>query len=244
MLPKSMINYLNNLSIARLNIVDVGCCIADFKIGLQPLLSKPAFWIGIDPYDHGVGEQYDAFINKAILDVPDERLIDFYMHADFGCSSTLRMRTELLTYDVNEFDRKWFVNNNRDIKTLKQVKTVPADSLKNVLKPFKLADIHVMKIDAQGVDIDIVKSAGQFIHKTHIVMIESIISKNKDLTLYEGQSLFEDDEKILNKLGFELFSMVDYSIERLALECNAFFYNTKLVPLEPRDPIVTASIDL
>lgn len=225
MIPKIIITHLGQ----NPNIVDVGCCQAFFKNDLAPQISSNAFWVGIDPMDHGVGHLYNKFINKAVVNqkYPGQTLL--YVYSDLGCNSIRRMNTKLITHDISEFDIKWYVD--RNIETLQNTYMVPTDSLFNMLKEFNFNVIDFVKIDTQGTDLDVLKSLGDMISKVRFIMIESITSHRKNLTLYEGQSIFEEDTEFLNNKGFNLISMENFADTKIAWECNAYFYNTHLVQL-------------
>ncbi len=155
-MPDIVSHYLNTMNDARLNIIDVGCCLADFKHGVEPLLTKPSFWVGIDPVDNGIGAQYDVFIQKAILNLDQGEIQTFHLYSNVGCHSLKEMNTAAITHNTAEADTKWYVGFDIERKTGET--QVWVDSLYNLLTDIPALEnqpLHLVKIDAQGVDIDV-----------------------------------------------------------------------------------------
>ena len=91
---------------------------------------------------------------------------------------------------------------------------------------FKTNKIHYLKIDAEGVDIRVVKSMKNYLKKTMFVQIETYVSTNKSVKLYQGQTHIDEDIDTMKSLGFELFGMVDYS-SNSSPNADVVFINTR-----------------
>ena len=122
--------YLNTLPVDKLTIVDVGCHMGHFQDGAIGSLAKPAFWVGIDPLDMGIGYKYNVFIKKAITNIEAETIMPFYDYNYAPCSSLMRM-TDNVTHDPAEYNDKWYAP--FVFEGLKQVVGVHACSLKDAL---------------------------------------------------------------------------------------------------------------
>lgn len=51
----------------------------------------------------------------------------------------------------------------------------------------------------------------QHIHNVMFVQLKCVTSKDKDVVLYDGQTIMEDDIKVMDSFGFDVFSVEDYS---------------------------------
>lgn len=217
------ISYLNGIQDPQLIIVDVGCYAGTFKTEISPFISKPCFWIGIDPLA-GV-PAYDIMIKKAIANVEEETVGTFYLYEYTQCSSLLPMNTEIITYDPKEWDTKWLAP--WPIEKLSTTYEVPICSLKDALKDIPETDtIHFLKVDTQGMDIHVVESLGEKINKTYFIQLECVASHNSEIVLYKGQTIMEDDVLKMKELGFGVFSEV-YAAS--SPEVDIIFYNKNLV---------------
>ncbi len=69
--------------------------------------------------------------------------------------------------------------------------------------------------------------------RTYFVMLECV-THEKDVVLYKDQTTFAYDHAVLNAAGFELLWSIDFGKEGYggspaSPECNAYFYNTRLI---------------
>lgn len=216
-------NYLNKIE--KLNIIDVGCHAADFLKAFKPTLISESFWIGIDPLHHTECDLYDIYINKAVDNVETETDKNYYMYALSGCNSLLPLNKDHLTHDRKEFNDKWFVIEH--IEADENIKKVKTDSLENIIKEHTdWNEIHFLKIDTKGSDINVVKSLGLFIPNVHIIQMESTVHP-RGLVMYKGQTTFDMDIKTMEKLGFSLLLYEDYSSVSCP-EVNAIFINNNV----------------
>ena len=210
-------------------VVDVGCRGGDLPKALRWKL--PAHYIGIDPSREAIGNHHDEFYSIAIDDVSQEETRTFYTYSvDEGCNSLLPMNKEVITHDRNEYDSKWYVK--KPIEFMEDRMSVRANSLKNVLlnsESFKeVGYVHYLKVDAQGSDINVVKSLGELVNKTCIIQIESAIPSNEDVLLYKGQQHYKKDVEDMNSMGFVEWFKENYSIDKMASpEADVVFINEK-----------------
>jgi hypothetical protein len=217
---------LNHLKTDRIVFIDVGCHQGHFKDRTVEQLTKPSYWVGIDPVDHGVRHKYDAFFQKAIADVEMEEERLFFEYNEPGCNSLLRMNTELITHTVPS-PGKWYVP--WEIEHLTRERNVKVNSLKKVLD--QVADvqdkvIHFVKIDTQGMDIEVVRSLRSYIPKVMWVQMECV---TENVMLYKGQQGIEQDIVDMEKLGFYVYNIKDYKVEHPgSVEVDVIFKNANL----------------
>jgi len=233
--------YLHQLTDPNLNIIDVGCHKAGWMYGFKRTLARNSFWLGIDACDHGVGGEYNLFVNKAVDNVDKDEVRQFHEYAETGCNSLLPMNMEALTGDVSEYDKKWYIGKTSEqLAVVKEQKTtirnVSVSSMHSILSDiphFKEGLIHFVKIDTQGNDINVVKSMKEYLNRILFVQMECVSSHNKEIVLYKGQQIMEDDIKDMDDLGFSVYDFVDYGANRNAgPEADVVFYNRKLVEME------------
>ena len=208
-----------------INVIDVGCYTGqvtkEFVAGLP---MKSIFSIGIDPIEHAKVYAFTHYVQCAVRNC-EATEANFYQYSDPMCSSLLKM-TENITHDPAERESKWF--GGHDFERLLNTKTVPVRSLASIIEEYNLSDstIHFLKIDAQGCDMEVFLSLGKYINNCLFVQMETITSKSKDITLYEGQSLYEDEKLIMEAHGFEFFSMKDYGALGSSYEGDVVYVNS------------------
>ncbi|HKZ95138.1 MAG TPA: FkbM family methyltransferase [Candidatus Bathyarchaeia archaeon] len=87
--------------------------------------------------------------------------------------------------------------------------------------------IHYVKIDAQGSDLDVFKSLGKYARNVLFVQVESVVSRNQNIRLYERQSLFEEERPVFERAGFQLFHVQEYSRDA-SPEADVVYVNQRL----------------
>jgi hypothetical protein len=213
-----------------INFIDVGVYHGMFLDKIHRFLnSKPLYSVGIEPNNSlNSLSKYTASFNCAIDNVDEPTHLPFTFNADCdACSSLLPMNTEEITNDRKYFDTKWYCPS--PITNILKVESVLVDSMSNILDKldhFKTNKIHYLKIDAEGVDIRVVKSMKNYLKKTMFVQIETYVSTNKSVKLYQGQTHIDEDIDTMKSLGFELFGMVDYS-SNSSPNADVVFINTR-----------------
>lgn len=136
------------------------------------------------------------------------------------------MNTGLVVH--NKSEKGWFVGWPIE-KKLYQIK-VKNTSLEKIIAENDILPVDFLKIDAQGCDLDVVKSAGKYLKDIRFIQIEAVSSHDLDVVLYSGQQLMEQDIEDMDKLGFSVLKIVDYSA-KASPEADILFYNRSLVSL-------------
>lgn len=163
------------------------------------IINQPdTFVIGIEPNRHGVqslkqnGLRHGRYvvpfhnpnfylIETAIDDVDTIQTKPFHHTTEIGCSSLFKP-VEGFEYKVNDMSE------------------VSVMSLSKVFEQIdwdRFQYVDMLKIDAQGKDLDILKSAGKWLNKCVYIHCETNCSK-----YYEGAPLAEEYDLYLESAGF------------------------------------------
>jgi FkbM family methyltransferase len=217
------------LSGDRVNLIDVGChtgrVSADFVACLPG--GKNVFSIGIDPILHAPVFNFSYYEQVGIKNGPPSEM-PFYHYEDPMCNSLLRMTTNI-THDIRERDKKWYAE--RKFERLLNISSVHVVPLSEIIEKYALQNsvIHFLKIDTQGCDMDVFRSLGLYIHNCLFLQMESVSSGSKDVVLYEGQGIYEEDRSIVEGFGFEVFAETDYGKLGASPEVDVVYLNRALM---------------
>jgi FkbM family methyltransferase len=88
------------------------------------------------------------------------------------------------------------------LKEIVQRIKVPAITLHDFMQQAKLSNIDFIKLDTQGNELDILKSAGDYLESVSVIMTEVEL-----IPLYTDQPLFHDVTEFLVLHGFELVDL-------------------------------------
>ncbi len=229
-------HFLNRIDEDRINFVDVGCAIGDYQRRfMKPKITKKLFSIGIDPIDFEQRAPYSVYAKMAITGKKPGSY-DFHLYGGRfkETSSLARIRTDHVTHDEKEKHEKFF--HPALIETPRGTIKVDAVPLSHLVEKHGLQDdtIHFLKIDVQGTDLEAFLSLGKYVKNVLFLQLESIYSEKRKHVLYEGQLLFEDEEPVLEKLGFRLLNVARFPA---GPEADVMWVNTErfdaLSPLTP-----------
>jgi hypothetical protein len=186
-------------------LIDVGCHRAHF-LGNSGINFD--YKIGIDPLKFDEQAVYDVVINGAVSTESSKKL--FYIHENEGCSSLLKMKSDEVTHDFTERKNKWYVSFK--IEGLRNIITTQTYSLEKIIDEHIPDDqVSLIKIDAQGSDIDVVQSLGKYLN-TDKVKYLFIELPSRDIVLYNDQLDYQSSIQKLNEFGFELVHKHDFEI--------------------------------
>lgn len=186
-------------------LIDVGCHRAHFLSNSQ---IKFDFKIGIDPLEFDEQAVYDVVVNGAVSTQKNQKL--FYVYENDGCSSLLKMKSDEVTHDFAERENKWYVSFT--IENLKKTLRTDTCTLEEIIdQHFSTESVSLIKIDAQGSDIDVVKSLGKYLN-TDKVKFLFIELPSRDIVLYEDQLDYPSSIQALNEYGFEVVHKHDFEI--------------------------------
>ena len=223
-------NIIESKNPEVVNIIDVGVLSAGlwYKVHDNNLVKSPSFWIGVEP-DIAYPNNYDVMFEMAANDVDVPTTQMFNIHHDKGLNSLLELvDDDRLTRDKNDMSRFYLGSDIGKYSGKKEVTVAPMSYMLDTIPNFSDQTIHFLKIDAQGVDVGVVKSMGKYLSKTMFIMIESVTRNNPDAVLYEGQTVLEDDIVSMKEMGFELFYMHDHT-EYASPDADVVFINKNLL---------------
>lgn len=225
MLLPQLIKKLNEEQDSPLFIIDVGCHKGHFRDELFSQVKSPMFILGVDPLDFNVTSKYNLYIQVAIANVDTPIVKEFYEYCESGCSSLMKMNTDVITHKESETN-KWFVP--WEIEELIFVHPVLVDSLAHILDSGRedIKRVHLLKVDAQGMDIEVVKSLKHYLPKTNLIQIESVTTHDPNIVLYEGQSILEKDIEDMQQLGFNVLGINYPNYVFKTNEADVVFINT------------------
>lgn len=197
-----------------LYIVDLGHhlghFVGDFIRKIEPL-NVPVYVLAIDPIDYNTGLN-NKFIQAAISTKTGKR--KFYTYSEPGCNSLNEMLLD------NKFQRPQPIEKTGEIE-------VPCVTLASILDHLKPDMIHMLKVDAQGNDLDCIKSAENWLDKCLFVQMETCVAKTADTLMYKNQNTRDSDVEYMLSRGFELFDEWDHS-DVSCPEADLIFFNRKL----------------
>ena len=115
---------------------------------------------------------------------------EFYVNAHEQASSLLKM-------DENA-KKTWIGSETMFLETIKQVPTIRLDTFMQLMQ---ISKVDFLKIDTQGADLSVVRSAGARIRDIEKVMFEVEVTSNR---LYEGSASKDEVISFMSNSGFEL----------------------------------------
>ena len=119
----------------KVNVVDVGAARGSFMVELNRVHDSNIFAIGIDPIDHGIGANYNKFYNVCVDNVDKPTKVEFFKNLGDDQASSLFYKDGKSLGEIDVLNLNNIINNDLPVET-----------------------IHFIKIDAEGKDLDIVKS--------------------------------------------------------------------------------------
>lgn len=189
-------------------IIDVGCKHGSW---LKKALSyipenvvNSVIKIGIDPIDYGERTRnvsYDLY-EEAAIGLEDKESVCFYTLNESGCNSLLKPTNLLLetSFDGQKRKETGIIN-------------VQQKRLDSILLKYEPSNIHYLKTDCQGADLNAIKSMGNLLKITKFIEMEIGLDKNKPF--YEQSDEFSVVLKELELLGFEPIEFTNFPVSPL-----------------------------
>ncbi len=178
-----------------LRIVDIGAqLLGPGSNPYDPLASYPPVdIIGFDPLEKRLAERAEVEAQQGVTLLPyaigDGERHTLYINNDDATSSL---------YPLNATFNASF-NHLCELRTV-DVQTVVTKRLDDVLPP---GPVDFLKLDVQGAELMVVKSAQRTLEKTAIVHCEVEFA-----SIYRGQPLYPEIQQFLNLCGFELIDLL------------------------------------
>lgn len=166
--------------------------------------------------DHdGNAEAYQL----ALSDKPGE--MEFHLHGGPWTNSLLKMHKEAA---------KWVGPGDKHVEELfseKEAVQVPVTTVDLFCKKHQIDRINLLKVDAQGADLQVLKGASQMISEGKI---DVIYTEFNTFPHYEGQAAFHEIFAYIHKHNYKVFDIYQaaYSRGGVLLFGDALFYRAPL----------------
>jgi hypothetical protein len=222
--------------------IDVGCARCAFlnEFLINHFSRDNIKILGIDPLQHNgifdASAYYDFYVNGCVDNIPRNtiRSQEFYVNEIDQASSLLKIKTENFTSDINNSDNGFYYPQDiiDRLKNIVGVMTVNVYNINDIISATlgETEIIDFIKIDAEGKDMDIVKSLKENLHRIRYIGVECSSHKNKDLEIFENGSRLSDAVDFFKENGFEIFELTDYSTksDNLTQMSDVVFVNNTL----------------
>lgn len=174
-------------------------------------------------------KNYKHFFNNAIS-LYEKSDVDFYVQMEKACSSLNEINSEYITHDNNQEDQFYLPENRIHVIKTEKIIKVNINKLSSIIKKIKIENdiIHFLKIDAQGQDLNVIKSCEEFTKNIMFIMIETTQPSITNGTLYKNSSTFKEDHEYLVSKNFELVCLETL----LYSDADALYYNKDLINLK------------
>lgn len=240
-MKSSKINAENKVEDADI-IIDVGANKGEFSFAIASrnpnihvLAIEPILELSNDIQNRALKENIKNIevLNIAIDNI--EKKADFYVadHADLGVSSLLTFDSDLINKDPY-----WRKRSDLYFDRTIQVNVLRLDSL---LNKRNIHRIRFIKIDAQGVDLNVLESLGEYLKITDAGMLE--IPATLKTKLYQGENYdLTSAFYFLNQYNFKIYCIKPN--DHAANEYNVFFCKSGLEPDEIEENLKLNGIQL
>ena len=211
-------------SYSQINVIDVGAARGSFILELGRVFSREDIYsIGIDPINHHTTEKpggpiihttsksYNIFMQCGVDNVSEITKRTFYMNSDDQTSSFAQLIMDNLSSDECDDDKFWYPSGTLDtIKNISAVvDNVPVYPLQEIINQH-LTDriIHFIKIDAEGRDLEIVKSINDETLKNRVKFI-TLECPNR-VPRFRGEAIKPQCINYMKSKNFNVFFDMNY----------------------------------
>jgi len=206
-----------------LNVVDIRCAQGDFLFRFKESCnnSQKMYSVGVDPINYfteKIFHPYSIYIQAAVTNSNDET-VKYFKNRVLAPSSTMKINKCYIP--------KTTVNNSSDLIT--EEVEVENYKLESIVNQACLKDeiIHVLKVDTQGNDLEVIESLGGVVSRCLFIVYKTVYGKvENDQTLYKGQTTFKEERGKLERLGFRLINVARF---KTTPEANVLYMNRSLL---------------
>ncbi|CAE7235626.1 unnamed protein product [Symbiodinium sp. CCMP2592] len=175
-----------------------------FLVSFEPLLDKYAdlitSWVANSDATSTIGAHYSrgVMLPYAVGCPPSDEVALFHVGLADVCSSLLNISEGFRGQGWSH----WFKDLKDTCAKEMDVRLVPCISLETVIRDLLLGGhISFLKIDAQGKDLDVVRSLGSQMHKVHRIQMEALPKSHE--SVYVNQPMCDHIVAEMMKLGFK-----------------------------------------
>jgi hypothetical protein len=199
--------------VKKINIIDIGCARGGLisEVVLPNRNLESVYSVGIDPLNHGVKSLYNHFVQVGIDDIfPSKfKLKRFYVNSDDQASSLLKMNYENITENLSDVSRIYVPWASKlRVRVVIPIIVVNLESI--IRKYFSLAPIHFIKIDAEGNDLNVIKSQS-FRNRPLFISAETSNHKDSRIRIFKGGSQREELVAYMNSKNYSIYHEVNYA---------------------------------
>ena len=178
-----------------------------FLVSFEPLLDKYGQLLSFASHEQwfvNLGLQHPrALVLPYAVDACETGRAVFHVTFVDGCSSLLQPTADFRERNRASSSTAWPEWVERECAALKESRVVPCVSLQTVLGEWLGSrPVARMKVDAQGMDLQVVKSAGALLAQLRYVILEA--QSPLAAPLYQGQVLCPEVLSSMRSLGFVL----------------------------------------
>jgi hypothetical protein len=202
--------------------IDIGCARCSFlnEFLIKYFSRNNIKILGIDPLQHDgksdASKYYDFYVKGCVDNIPRDTIQkqEFYVNEIDQASSLLKIKPEHFTTDINSDSGFYYPQHIiNKLKNTVGILTVNVYNINDIIASTlgETVIIDFIKIDAEGKDMDIVKSLKDNLHRIKYIGVECSSHKNKDIEIFENGSKLTDAIDFFTENGFEVFELTDYS---------------------------------
>jgi FkbM family methyltransferase len=167
----------------------------------------------------GITPTYDnVVINNCCIDIVQSKNRVFYITKDNVTSSLLKLNDGIINSFGNYTDPKGILHKKSDFD-LHDTISVDTIRLDTYIEDKSINDIHYLKIDAEGNDLNVFKSLG--IYKSIVWGCELEVW-NEENTLFNDANWLDE---VLNYMSLENFELVDRFVHGKGFSSDLLFIN-------------------
>ena len=203
---------------SKINIIDVGCARGAFLRHVKDFFTD-IYSVGIDPLDHGnhrsdysMGD-FTHYIQCAIDNISDNTRAKFFINSDDQASSLLEMDFDNITENESEKESKYIIRSSDNLR-ITNVIEVDVTNLKNIIdRYFRDTEIHFLKIDAEGNDLNVVKSLFDYINYPHFIALECSSHSDENIRIFKNGCHINGIIPFMEENGYEIYEKIDHSLD-------------------------------
>ena len=194
----------------KINVVDVGAARGAFLVELEKKYDlNNVYAIGIEPFNHGIKDHYDKFFEVCVDNVDSPTEMEFYVNADDQASSLCQWNYDNLSSDKSD-DSKFYYSESilNQINSRQSKKTVDVLNLDTIInEEIPEGLVHFIKVDAEGKDLDIVKSlSDETLKRTKFIGVEC----PNEIPRFEGEAPKQEFIDYFESKNFKEFHCLNY----------------------------------
>ncbi|KIA85245.1 FkbM family methyltransferase [Flavobacterium sp. AED] len=139
----------------------------------------------------------------------DIKIFNYALSSNKG-EATFNINNSLLTNSLLDSSKNEYTNSESSYNTKEKI-IVETETIDNIFKNEKISKINILKIDAQGADVMVLRGAEETLKNKKIDLIYVEV---EFLQLYENQPLFHELSLYLHSHGYYLYSLYNISVSK------------------------------